>query len=100
MQTTSTSSTRSPLHGVRWSTPSWKASRNPMRTHNRRDVASGDFSEHQGRVLRSEGNAVAHRMFDRGSSPLSGDIIEITFRIDILQVNRGRYLLMMHGDER
>src|SRR5271157_1932065 len=62
--------------------------------------ASGQLPQYQSRVLRAEGDAVANRMFDFGTSPRFGHVIEIAIIVGLLQIDRWRNLSVPHSNQR
>src|SRR5437899_2949537 len=59
-----------------------------------------DSSQHQRRILRAERDAIADRMFDLCFPADIGHIIEVASGIRLLQVDRGRQLVVLHRDQR
>src|SRR5271157_5323978 len=62
--------------------------------------ASGQLPQYEGRVLRAEGDAVANCIFDFGTSPRFGHVIEIAIIVGFFQVYRWRNLAVPHSNQR
>src|SRR5258707_10017903 len=56
-------------------------------------------AQYQGRVLRSKGNAVAHRVLYLCGPANFGNVIKVAVGIRFFQVDGGRNLVVLHGDE-
>src|SRR5260370_9283351 len=56
--------------------------------------------QHRGRILRSEGYAVAHRVLDLNRGYRCGNVIKIALRVRLFEIDGRWKLFVLHGDER
>src|ERR1022692_3554165 len=60
---------------------------------------SAYLPQHQRRILRSKGDAIADCMFDFDAPSCFRDIIQVAVGIRLLQIDGRRNLSVMHGDQ-
>src|SRR5262249_55039336 len=56
--------------------------------------------QYQGRILRSEGDAVAHGMLYLKRTPGLGHVVQVAFGVRLFQIDGGRELVVLHRDQR
>src|SRR5438552_4065367 len=56
--------------------------------------------QHEGGIFRSEGDAVANGVLHVLLAACLGNIIKVTFRIGLFQIDGRRDLAVLHGDDR